>query len=89
MALGATATQMVGLSLRHALTVTAGGLAAGAVLAVLLNGVMSATLFGLVSIDATAIGVMTAAIGVTALAAGWLPARRAARLEPTTALRTK
>jgi ABC-type antimicrobial peptide transport system permease subunit len=63
------------------------GLALGAALAVVLNRVMVSALFGLVSFDATAVAVMTAAIGITVIAAGWLPARRAASLEPTEALR--
>jgi ABC-type antimicrobial peptide transport system permease subunit len=67
--------------------ITGVGLAAGAALAVVLNRVMVSALFGLVSFDATAVAVMTAAIGITVIVAGWLPASRAASLEPTEALR--
>jgi hypothetical protein len=67
--------------------ITGLGLAAGAALAVVLNRVMASALFGLVSFDATAVAVMTAAIGITVIVADWLPARRAASLEPTDALR--
>jgi ABC-type antimicrobial peptide transport system permease subunit len=87
MALGATRWQVIRLSLRHAAMITGLGLALGAALAVVLNRVMVSALFGLVSFDATAVAVMTAAIGITVIVAGWLPARRAASLEPTDALR--
>ncbi len=87
MALGATRGQVVRLSLRHAAVVTALGAGTGAVLASALNTVMSSALFGLVVIDLPAILLMTVAIGATMIVAGWLPARRAARLELTQALR--
>ena len=87
MALGATRWQVVRLSLRQAAIVTACGLVAGAGLAVGLSRVMSSATFGLVSVDVVSIALMTAALGATVMAAGWLPARRAARLEPTEALR--
>src|SRR5690606_17101541 len=87
MALGATRWQVMRLSLRQAAGLTGLGLAAGAARAAALSRVMSSTLFGLVSFDASAIAVMTLAIGATALVAGWLPARRAADLDPTVALR--
>lgn len=88
MALGATRWQVMRLSLRQAAIVTACGLAAGTGLALALSRVMSAAMFGLVSFDLVSIAGMTAALGVTVMAAGWLPARRAARMEPTEALRT-
>lgn len=87
MALGATRGSLRRLSLGHAAFVTGMGLAVGAVLAAALNRVMSSALFGLVSIDLPSIAMMTAGIGATALAAGWLPARRAASMDPTEVLR--
>jgi predicted permease len=87
MALGATQWQVVRLSLRQAAIVTASGLAAGTGLAVALSQVMSTAMFGLVSFDVGSIALITVALGATVMAAGWLPARRAASLEPTEALR--
>jgi ABC-type antimicrobial peptide transport system permease subunit len=49
---------------------------------------MASALFGLVSLEILPIAVMTLGLGATALAAGYLPARRAADLDPTEALRT-
>ncbi|MCC7125422.1 MAG: ABC transporter permease [Acidobacteria bacterium] len=89
MALGATRGQLVRLSLRHAAAVTTVGIGAGAVLASALNTVMASALFGLVSLDLPAILLMTTAIGAAMIVAGWLPAHRAADLEPTEALRLR
>jgi putative ABC transport system permease protein len=89
MALGATQWQVVRLSLRQAAAVTLCGLAVGTGLALALSRVMSTAMFGLVSFDLASIALITAALGVTVMAAGWLPARRAAGLAPTEALRTQ
>jgi predicted permease len=88
MALGATRWQVITLNVRQALLITTLGLGAGAGLAVVLGRVMASALFGLVSLEILPIAVMTLGLGATALAAGYLPARRAADLDPTEALRT-
>jgi putative ABC transport system permease protein len=88
MALGATRGHVVRLSLRQAAIVTVCGLVAGTGLAIALSQVMSTAMFGLVSFDVASIAMITAALGVTVMAAGWLPAHRASRMEPTDALRT-
>ncbi|MEZ5288529.1 MAG: hypothetical protein R2712_27725 [Vicinamibacterales bacterium] len=67
--------------------VTGLGLAVGSGLAVIPGRVMASALFGLVAVDARLIAGMVLAIGVTAIVAGLVPARRAAALDPTEALR--
>lgn len=86
-ALGATRRQLIALTVQHALVITGLGLAAGGILAVLVGRIMATVLFGLVSIDYGTIALIALSIGATALAAGYLPARRAANLDPTEALR--
>ena len=49
---------------------------------------MASALFGLVSLEVLPIAAMVVVLGVTALVAGFLPARKAANLDPTVALRT-
>lgn len=88
MALGATRWQVIALNIRQALVITGLGLAVGTVLAVALGKLMSSALFGLVSLEPLPVAVMVVALGLTALVAGYLPARKAADLDPTTALRT-
>ncbi|MCC7032918.1 MAG: ABC transporter permease [Acidobacteria bacterium] len=87
-ALGATRWQVIALNIRQALVITGLGLAVGTVLAVALGRVMTSALFGLVSLEPLPVAAMVVALGLTALAAGYLPARKAADLDPTTALRT-
>jgi len=87
MALGAAARDVSRLFLRHGLILVAAGIAAGTIAAALLSRVMSALLFGVSALDPpTYIGV---ALGLTATAllASYLPAHRAARVDPAAALR--
>jgi len=88
MALGATRWQVITLNVRQALVITGLGLVVGTGLAILLGRVMASALFGLVSLDPLTVVAMVVVLGLTALTAGYLPARRAAKLDPTTALRT-
>jgi ABC-type antimicrobial peptide transport system permease subunit len=88
MALGATRWQVITLNVRQALVITGLGLVVGTGLAILLGRVMASALFGLVSLEPLSVAAMVAVLGLTALAAGYLPARKAANLDPTTALRT-
>lgn len=50
---------------------------------------LSSLLFGVPPHDALILGVATLSLGLTALAANWLPARRAARVDPLVSLRTE
>ena len=86
-ALGATRWQVIRLSLKHALVVTVLGLGFGALPALAISRVMRSSLFGLVSIDAGPIAMMVVALGAVALAAGYLPARTAADVDPATTLK--
>jgi ABC-type antimicrobial peptide transport system permease subunit len=88
MALGATRGQVIALTIRQALVITSLGLLVGTALAIALGQVMATALFGLVSLEPLPIALMVVVLGVTALAAGYFPARRAADLDPTAALRT-
>ena len=67
--------------------ITAIGLAAGTGFAIAIGRVMTSALFGLVSLDVCDRGSWCCVSALTALAAALLPARRAADLDPTEALR--
>jgi putative ABC transport system permease protein len=87
MALGAPRASILRLVMRDVVVVLAGGLGAGACLAFATVGVLDKMLFGLAPHDSftflAAIGVLSA-VGVVA---GYLPARRAMRVDPIVALR--
>jgi predicted permease len=87
MALGANRGNIVSLVLREAATLLLVGLAAGAVLAVAAGYAAGSLLFGLRPTDAGILGMAAALLAAVAIAASYLPAWRAARLDPMTALR--
>jgi ABC-type antimicrobial peptide transport system permease subunit len=73
--------------LREILAIVAAGMALGAGLALAAGRVLRSTLFRLGAADPVAIGTAVALILAVTLLAGWLPARRASRLDPMSALR--
>ncbi len=87
MALGAQPSGVLGMIMRRGMGVTAVGLTAGSVLAWIAGRAISAGLYGVGAADpiawAGAAGVLLGA----ALLANYIPARRAAHVDPSTALR--
>jgi ABC-type antimicrobial peptide transport system permease subunit len=88
-ALGATKGDVIRLALLQAARLTAIGIAVGLLLAVALSRAMEAGLLGIVPSDIRMTATLAAALGITALAAGYLPARRAASIDPIVALKTE
>jgi len=87
MALGAQRGDVLWMVLRETVGLVLAGVAAGLALAALLSRLLTSMLFGLSPTDPLAIGLATALMLAVALIAGWLPARRATRIDPTIALR--
>ena len=88
MALGATAREVRALVFRHAAIVLAAGLAAGSVGAVGLGRWLRTIAFQVSPTDLRILVVTALILAGTALIAAWLPARRAARIEPTIAMQS-
>ena len=87
MALGAGKWQVIRATTKRALTITIAGSVIGAVLAFALGRAMQAMLFGLVATDMSQLIVLVVVLGTAALIAAYLPARRAAGIDPMSALR--
>jgi len=87
MALGAQRGDVLWMVLRETLALVLAGVAAGVALALALSRLVTSMLFGLAPNDPLAIGLATALMIAVALFAGWIPARRATRIDPTAALR--
>ena len=89
LALGAAPDKVLALALRQGFIVVALGIPAGVVVAIGLAQYLSGMLFGITSLDpSTFIGV-AAAFAALAMAACYLPARRAARVDPVIMLRSE
>ena len=87
MALGAKASNVVWLVMRDVVALVTVGLAIGVPAAVALERLVSTMLFGLTNFDAVSIATaVTVLVAVSGMAA-YLPARRASRVDPMTALR--
>ena len=89
MALGASRGNVVKLVLKEALVLAILGLCLGLVGAYFVGRAMQSTLYGVGSLDLAAIAGVAVALLGTSLMASWLPAYRAARVEPMQALRTE
>jgi predicted permease len=87
MALGAQRKEVVWMVLREVLALVGIGLAAGLPIALAATRLISGSLFGLSSADPLTLVVATAVMLAVAALAGYLPARRAARVDPMNALR--
>ena len=87
MALGATAGHVVSMILREAGLLVALGIVGGLLLARAGGQVAATLLFGLEPDDPVTLVVAVVGLATVALAASYAPARRAARIEPNTALR--
>ncbi len=89
MALGARQEDVRRLFLRHGLLLTGVGLAAGLVVSVALMRLMSALLFGVSPVDPLTYAAVSVGLAAVALLASYLPARRAAGVDPAVALRAE
>jgi ABC-type antimicrobial peptide transport system permease subunit len=87
MALGAQRGQVAGMIVEEGLRMALGGVAAGLVLAFALMRLLARMLFGVGATDPLTFAGVAALLVAVALAACYLPARRATRVDPLVALR--
>ena len=87
MALGARKEDVLKLVVGQGMRLAGLGVAAGMVFSIALTRLMSSLLFGVSPRDPITFGVVAALLAVVALFANYLPARRAAKVDPMVALR--
>jgi predicted permease len=87
-ALGAARTQVVGLVLKKGMTLVLIGVALGMLAAVGASYLTAGILYGVEAVEPVTFVGVPALLAVVALAATWVPARRAASVDPMTALRS-
>jgi putative ABC transport system permease protein len=87
MAIGADAARVRREVLAGGSRLAAIGIGAGLLGALAAGFLLRSRLFGVAPVDARSLAAVTLVLAATALAACWLPARRAARLDPIVALR--
>lgn len=88
MSLGARGRDVAALVLGQGLRTVAAGGVAGALGAMIVGRLLRAKLYGVGPLDPVSLAVTAAVLAGAALLAGWIPARRAARVDPASALRS-
>jgi len=89
MALGASTTDVQLRVIRQTLTVALVGIAIGVGGALALTRLMASLLFGIRATDPSTFAAMAALLVIIAVIAGYLPARRASRIDPMVTLRAE
>ncbi len=89
MALGARQQDVLGLVVGDALRLAFLGIAIGILLALGLSRLLRGMLFGVSNFDPISYAGLTLVLVLVALFAAWLPARRAAQVDPAVALRSE
>ena len=89
MAMGARRGQVIWMVLRDSLLLTTVGVAMGIPFAILVGRALASSLYGVKPLDGANYLLAVIGVATVALAASALPARRAASVEPLTALRTE
>jgi putative ABC transport system permease protein len=86
-ALGATGDRITRMVIGEGLTLTAIGAVIGIGGSVFAGKLVTTLLFGVSALDPVTLAGVVAVLGTVAALASWLPARRAARVDPLTAMR--
>jgi predicted permease len=89
MALGAQQSSILGLVMRRAIVLVAAGLALGSGIAWVATRFASGYIYGVRAHDALTFAAVTVLLSAASFLAAWLPARRAAAVDPILALRSE
>lgn len=87
LALGAMPANILALVLRRGMLLAGAGIAIGTAATLVLARVMKSLLYGIAPTDAVSYGVAGTVVVIVALLACWIPARRAMRVDPSSAMR--
>lgn len=88
-ALGASTERVVGMVVRRGLTLAVIGVALGTAGAYAVTRVLQSLLFSVSARDPLTFAAVAALLGGVAVLASWIPARRAARVDPLTAMKAE
>ena len=86
-ALGATHRDIMGMVIREGMILTVIGLIVGLFLALATGRLIGSLLYGVDPVDPLSIAVAVILLGIASMLASYIPARRAAKIDPMEALR--
>jgi putative ABC transport system permease protein len=89
MALGASRVELLSMVVRQGMVVALAGAGAGLLGALALTGWIGSLLYGVAATDPLTFGVVSGLLILVAVLASYLPARRASKIDPLTALRSE